>query len=136
MTVANNIKRYRKLNNLLQKQLADKLGVSSQVISNWERGYTSPNYEDIIKLSDVLECSTDDLLGKEKKHHEEDPFEDAEALMFSDKEGFDNLPEEEKETVKKQVDDFLSYILDQKKKDKYVIASLLFININSIIIHD
>jgi len=118
MTVANNIKRYRKLNNLLQKQLADKVGVSSQVISNWERGYTSPNYEDIIKLSDVLECSTDDLLGKEKKHHEEDPFEDAEALMFSDKEGFDNLPEEEKEAVKKQVDDFLSYILDQKKKDK------------------
>ena len=43
MAVSNNIKRIRKLNNLYQKELADKVGTSSQVISNWERGYTNGN---------------------------------------------------------------------------------------------
>ncbi|WP_020006329.1 helix-turn-helix domain-containing protein [Salinicoccus albus] len=112
------IKHYRKIRGLTQKDLADKIDVSNVVLSRYESSQRTPDTETQVKLADVLEISLDELYGRQPRQAADDPFEDAEALMFSDKEGFDNLPEEEKEAVKKQVDDFLNYILDQKKRDK------------------
>lgn len=116
MAVANNIKRLRKLNNLYQKQLADKIGTSSQVISNWERGYTKPNDEDLISLADALDCSVDELLGRKPKIIES--FDDMDVLMFNDKEGFDNLSEEDKQELKDLLNDQLEYWISKKNKEK------------------
>lgn len=58
------IREQRKKMNLTQKQLADKVSVSPQVVSNWERGYTEPSADDISRLSEVLDCPGDYLLGK------------------------------------------------------------------------
>lgn len=58
------IKEQRQKLRYTQKELAEKVNVSPQVISNWERGYTSPSPDDIKKLSTVLQTSTDYLLGK------------------------------------------------------------------------
>lgn len=63
MHVGNRIKELRKGLRLTQKQVADKVNVSSQVISNWERGYTDPSHDDIKLLSEVLKCSADYILG-------------------------------------------------------------------------
>lgn len=63
MSIGARIRSMRKLNHLTQKQLADKINVSSQVISNWERGYTNPDHEDVAMLARVLNCSADYLLG-------------------------------------------------------------------------
>lgn len=57
------IKKQRNKLRFTQKQLAEKVGVSPQVISNWERGYTDPSAEDIARLAEVLECTSDYLLG-------------------------------------------------------------------------
>lgn len=46
-----------------QKELAKKVNVSAQVISNWERGYTTPDSDDISRLSKVMNISSDYLLG-------------------------------------------------------------------------
>ena len=60
-----NIRLKRNLLKMTQVELAKKIGVSSQVISNWERGYTPDiSSSDLAKLSNALQCSTDDLLGK------------------------------------------------------------------------
>lgn len=69
MSVGSRIKKLRNEIRLTQKQVADKVNVSSQVVSNWERGYTDPSHDDIRALSEVLNCSSDYLLGKtdEKK---------------------------------------------------------------------
>ncbi|HDR4903673.1 helix-turn-helix transcriptional regulator [Bacillus cereus] len=64
MLTSERIKYQRKLNKLTQKELADKLDVSSQVISNWERDYTRPNYDDIGKLANVFKVTSDYLLGR------------------------------------------------------------------------
>lgn len=45
-----------------QQELADKLRVSRQVLSNWERGYTPVDAKGIAKLSNILEVSVDYLL--------------------------------------------------------------------------
>lgn len=54
---------------LTQSQLADKLYVSYQAISNWERGHSLPDIGKLKSLSEVLNCSIDDIIGdnKEKK---------------------------------------------------------------------
>lgn len=58
------IKEQRQKIRYTQKMLADKVSASPQVISNWERGYTEPSADDISRLSEALECSSDYLLGK------------------------------------------------------------------------
>ena len=63
MNLGNNISSLRKVKELSQESLAEKLNVSRQTISNWEQGQTSPNPEQLLLLSKVLEKSTDELLG-------------------------------------------------------------------------
>lgn len=114
MAVSNNIKRIRKLNNLYQKELADKVGTSSQVISNWERGYTKPNDEDLISLADALNCSVDELLGRTPK----DSSDDFDAFMFEDKEAFDSLPEDVKKELIREINEKIEFLKYKQNKDK------------------
>ncbi len=63
MGIGNRIKLKRNEKRLKQTELAKLVNVSSQVISNWERGYTDPNHGDVARLADALGCSTDYLHG-------------------------------------------------------------------------
>lgn len=45
----------RKGKKLTQKDLSSAIGVSTQVISNWEREYTYPDYEDLLNLANFFE---------------------------------------------------------------------------------
>ena len=49
--------------NWSQVQLAQKLNVSKQTISNWENNNILPSVEMLIKLSQIFSVSTDYLLG-------------------------------------------------------------------------
>ena len=55
---------------LTQEQLAEKIMVSRQTISNWENGKSLPDIVSIIKLSDLYQISLDDLLKGDKKMRE------------------------------------------------------------------
>ena len=63
MDIGNRIKKYRKEVGLTQRELADKVHKSPQVISNWERGYT-PNItnDDIVNLASALSVGVTDLV--------------------------------------------------------------------------
>ena len=50
---------------LSQKELADRIGMTRSIISTYETGQKMPTYGKLIKLADVLEVSTDYLLGVE-----------------------------------------------------------------------
>ena len=56
----------RKQNKLSQETLAEKLGVSRQAISKWERGESAPDTENLIALSRIYGVSIDELLGNKK----------------------------------------------------------------------
>jgi len=43
LNIAKNIKRFREMNNLTQKQLAEKLNVKNSAVSNWESNANSPD---------------------------------------------------------------------------------------------
>ena len=47
-----------------QRELAQKLFVSQQAVAKWERGDATPNPETVVKIAEIFEVSTDELLGK------------------------------------------------------------------------
>lgn len=54
----------RKYYSLSQEALAEKVGVSRQAISKWERGEASPDTDNLLMLSKIYSVSLDDLLGE------------------------------------------------------------------------
>jgi len=60
--LSDKIRHYRKINNMSQDELAEKLDVSRQSISLWENGQTQPTIENIIALSKIFNVSANDLL--------------------------------------------------------------------------
>ena len=69
--IGNKIKELRKIQNLTQKQLADKLYVTDKAVSKWERGVNLPDLTMFESLSTELNCSIVELLGLNDKNNEE-----------------------------------------------------------------
>ena len=64
-----NIKKFRVANSLSQVELAKKLGVSKQCVSNWENDNVVPSIDMLIKIARLFKVSTDCLLGLDEKKY-------------------------------------------------------------------
>lgn len=62
-SVGSQIALLRKNKGLTQSQLGDRLGVSFQAVSKWERGETLPDTAILLDLAEVLETSADGILS-------------------------------------------------------------------------
>lgn len=62
MDISNQIKTRREAIGLSQEQLAEKLYVSRQTISNWERDKTYPDVQSLLMLSVLFDTSIDTLV--------------------------------------------------------------------------
>ncbi|MGX7024694.1 helix-turn-helix domain-containing protein [Vagococcus hydrophili] len=62
MIISSNIKKYRELNKFSQEELANRMNISRQSISKWERGDALPSVENLIRLSELLDLSLDELI--------------------------------------------------------------------------
>lgn len=58
------LKELRKEKKLTQTELATKLNISQKSYSNWESGKAEPTLDNIIKLANILDTTTDELLGR------------------------------------------------------------------------
>lgn len=63
-TFSNNIFKKRKELNYSQEELADKMQVSRQTISNWENGSAYPSLDKAVELAILFDSSIDSLVGK------------------------------------------------------------------------
>ncbi len=63
LTISQNIKKYRRKNDLTQEQLAEVFGVTAQTISRWELGSAYPDITMLPVLANFFGISTDTLLG-------------------------------------------------------------------------
>lgn len=64
--IANKLVELRKKNGLSQEELADKLGLSRQAVSKWERAESSPDTDNLICLAKLYNISLDDLLNTDE----------------------------------------------------------------------
>ena len=56
----------RKMHNLTQSELSEKLGITDRAISKWERGICLPDAGLMLDLCKILEISVNELLSGEK----------------------------------------------------------------------
>ena len=61
--IANRLLELRKKNGYSQEELANKLGISRQSVSKWERAEASPDTDNLILLAKIYNVSLDELLG-------------------------------------------------------------------------
>lgn len=66
MDIANRIKTLRVENNMTQKQLSEKLGLTPKMISFYEKGERIPPLDIVEKLVTIFSTSADYLIGLEK----------------------------------------------------------------------
>jgi len=62
--MAERIKKIRKQKGFSQTELGERIGVSQQVITNYERGMREPNIKTLLKIAGALDVSLEALIGK------------------------------------------------------------------------
>ncbi len=65
MSLGNNIHIKRKETGITQEDLANRLGVSRQAVSDWERDVKKPETQNLINLAKLLDASLDWLCADE-----------------------------------------------------------------------
>ncbi len=75
--IANRLKNLRKERGLSQEELAEKLGLSRQAVSKWERAESAPDTDNLIALANLYEISVDSLLFDSEKTDHRDTFSKA-----------------------------------------------------------
>lgn len=91
-----NLKEIREEKNLQQKDIAKSLNRTPACISSWETGKTEPSIDDIIKLADLLEVSTDYLLGRTNENNIIEEIRDYSPLHKKMISLFNNLSHEDR----------------------------------------
>lgn len=65
-TVASNIAKYRKFNNLTQLALAEKLNYSDKAVAKWESGESLPDSFVLYQIASIFGITLNDLLSERK----------------------------------------------------------------------
>lgn len=66
--VSNSIKKLREERGMTQDELAEKLNVTRQAVSNWETGKTQPDIETLTRLAEIFDVSVERIIyGSERK---------------------------------------------------------------------
>jgi len=102
--IANRLQKLRKENGYSQEELADKLGISRQAVSKWERAESSPDTDNLIILARLYNMSLDELLydnetNDEIRERTMDKEEDKKDEIKADSNSI-SLTDDEGQTVK------------------------------------
>jgi transcriptional regulator with XRE-family HTH domain len=116
LNIGERIKEERNKKGMRQTDLAKKANVSSQVVSNWERGYSSLDHDDVLKLSEVFNCTTDFLYGRSNspKLTEEEDKKEAEDELKEIKEILEKTPEDERNEHLEKIKAYVRGLVDAR----------------------
>lgn len=64
------LKELRNQANMTQRELGEKLDLAHNAIANYEKGERHPDFDTILKLADIFNCSIDYLLGRTNNKNE------------------------------------------------------------------
>ncbi|PTJ67360.1 helix-turn-helix domain-containing protein [Mammaliicoccus sciuri] len=115
--LATKLRYFRKAKKLTQKDVADHLNITPQAYQRYESqtNTNEPNLENLKKLSILFEINLGELINEKESIN---LFEDAEVLMFSDKEGWDELSDERKKEIMRELSDLADFYIEKDKKAK------------------
>lgn len=88
MDIASRLQVLRKEAGYSQEQLAEMLGVSRQAVSKWESGQTNPDINNVGRLSEIYQKSTDYIIFGEEREPQV-VYQD--KIVYKEKKGFQKL---------------------------------------------
>ena len=68
------IKKIREKRGISQKELATKLNVSPSTVSQWENGLRNPSLVNVKRMSNILHCTTDEILSSVVEEFDDSKF--------------------------------------------------------------
>ena len=123
--LANRLAELRKSKGLSQEELADKLQVSRQAVSKWERGEASPDTDNLIELAKIYGISLDELVGLSNPEKKDEKENNQEGVHITDDEG-NEIHIKDGSVVLKD-DDGNEVVVDKKHiKDKVDTVEIVF----------
>lgn len=90
---------YRLRRGLTQKELGQLVGVTESAVALWENGKRKPNYERLLKLSEALDCSVNDLVDYTANYEDLDLKDMPEITMIA-RAGAKMTPEKRQDMLK------------------------------------
>lgn len=99
------LKNIRKSKRILQKELAQAIGVGNTTVSNWEKGLSTPDYNMLCKIADYFNVTLDFLLDRDVEKEVETAWKYAKEMY--------NFGEEYKDQLREYT------VLDALTEDKY-----------------
>ncbi len=103
--IGERIARLRKERGITQVEMAEQLGLSQPVVSDYERGALRLHGELIARLTKILRVSADEILGLEKKSTARGPRDTAIARRLRD---IDKLSKRDRDALARTIDAFLT----------------------------
>nr|WP_165983477.1 helix-turn-helix transcriptional regulator [Macrococcus goetzii] len=104
------IKTYRNKKGITQKELADKIGVSNAVMSRYESGTRSPDFDKLKLIANELDVSIDYLLDHDNNN--------TDSFLMNHAEGFKELPLEEQKKIEQSLLEQAEFLIAKAKKNR------------------
>lgn len=82
MSFGNNLKKIRQEHDMTQEELAKRINTSRSNIANYENDKNMPSIEILNKLSEILNCSTDYLLGKSDSRNNTSNIDESDKKFY------------------------------------------------------
>ena len=95
----------RKERGFTQAELAERVGIIQPLISDYERGRLRPHPGMLVKLTEALQISADEILGIKQKPKKADPVN---RRFLRRLQAVDQLPKRDQEALLRTIDAFLS----------------------------
>jgi len=84
MSLGNKINHFRQSAGLTQEQLAEKMNVTRQTVSNWERGINEPDFDSLCRLAKVFGITLNDFTEEPPAiEAQETQDEEEEKMIFN-----------------------------------------------------
>lgn len=104
-----NLRKLRESKNITQTRLSVEIEISQEIISHYEIGGSRPNVENLIKIADYFNCSTDYLLNRTTNPKINKALKNDETTELLYK--YDSLSKEDKQ----HLSCFLDYLYKKQK---------------------
>ena len=128
--IADRLQKLRKQNGYSQEELADKLGISRQAISKWERAESSPDTDNLIILARLYNMSLDELLYDTEST---DEIRSRNIDKENDKKESITLTDDEGQSIRIE-DNKIKFINPDGKEEKMDKKSIILSSIDGIIV--
>lgn len=107
--IAKNIRKEAKDKKIKLGEMWDEINVTNNTLHNMQK--SMPSIETLAKIADYLDCSLDDLLGRQKNKAPTDPMTERKSILH---EKIDKIAIDQYDSFENLLDAFLAAFPDNK----------------------